>query len=182
MPVLTSTTLGRFCRELAGGLDDIHTLLAEWGIQQPEFEALQRTPAFQAEMKLVQHEMQELGNDAGYVYRMKSLSESLLPELVQLLKNDATGPALKFEMIKWVAEMARLKEKPLLKNDPANLPRGPTVVFRFGAGLPVQSVVVQEVPEEEPPEPRMIDVAPSRITPVAVPRETPEEPTMEWPT
>lgn len=141
MPNLTSTTLGRFCRELAGGLDDIPTLLAEWGIDQTKFEALQRSPAFQQEMRLVQAEMAELGNDAGYIYRMKSLSESLLPDFIKLLQDSATSSSLKFEMIKWAAEMGRLKEKPAAKTDAA-ISRGPAVVFRFGPGLPVQSMTV----------------------------------------
>lgn len=151
MPTLTSTTLGRFCRELAGGLDDVHTLLDEWGVKPEEFAAMQASPAFVHEMKVVQAEMAELGNDAGYIYRMKSLSESLLPEFIELLKNAATTPSLKFEMIKWAAEMARLKEKPVRAGEMAG-PRGPSVVFQFGAGLPVQTVTVRQV-EDEPPAP-----------------------------
>lgn len=140
MPTLTSTTLGRFCRELAGGLDDLPVLLREWDIDPPAFERLQASPAFLQEMKLVQIEMADLGNDAGYIYRMKSLSESLLPEFVKLLTDAATGNALRFQMIQWAAEMARLKEKPTAKND--NVSRGPMVVFKFGPGLPVQSMTV----------------------------------------
>jgi hypothetical protein len=172
MPTLTSTTLGRFCRELAGGLDDIDTLLGEWQLNQIQFDALQRTPAFQQEMVRVQQEMQDIGNDAGYVYRMKSLSESLLPDVVQLLRDAATGPALKFEMIKWVAEMARLKEKPVPKGDVAG-PRGPMVVFKFGPGLPVQSVMIN-------PEGDDIPILPA-VERTFVSRETVDEPTMEWP-
>ena len=141
MPTLTTTTLGRFCRELAGGLDSVEVLLAEWGISAQDFADIQTSPAFLTEMKLVQSEMQELGNDAGYIYRMKSLSESMLPEVVALLQDKNTSPMLKFDVIRWVAEMARLKEKPMQKND-ANLPRGPQVVFHFGAGLPVQTMKV----------------------------------------
>ena len=141
MPTLTTTTLGRFCRELAGGLDSLPVLLTEWGVSEQDFADIQTSPAFITEMKLVQLEMQELGNDAGYIYRMKSLSESMLPEVVALLQDKNTSPMLKFDVIRWVAEMARLKEKPVQKND-ANLPRGPQVVFHFGAGLPVQSMKV----------------------------------------
>lgn len=142
MPTLNTTTLGRFCRELAGGLDSVEVLLTEWNITQQDFEDIQTSPAFMQEMKLVQLEMQELGNDAGYIYRMKSLSESMLPEVVALLQDKNTSPMLKFDVIRWVAEMARLKEKPVAKGDAATLPRGPQVVFHFGAGLPVQSMKV----------------------------------------
>lgn len=181
MPSLSSTTLGRFCRELAGGLDDIDTLLAEWQIDRAAFDALQKTPAFQQEMVRVQQEMQDIGNDAGYVYRMKSLSESLLPDVVQLLRDAATGPALKFEMIKWVAEMARLKEKPPNKTEVAG-PRGPMVVFKFGPGLPVQSVMIN--PEDDTHEIMGETQNILSIPQTTVPRETPvaPEPTMEWPT
>lgn len=141
MPTLTTTTLGRFCRELAGGLDDITTLLAEWQVTLPDWEGIQTSPAFIAEMQLVEAEMRDMGNDAGYVYRMKSLSEQMLPEVVRLLTDAATTPSMKFEMIKWVAEMARLKEKPVQKGEFSG-PRGPTVVFKFGAGLPIQSMTV----------------------------------------
>jgi hypothetical protein len=142
MPTLTTTTLGRFCRELAGGLDSIPVLLSEWNISPEDFQDIQTSPAFITEMKLVQQEMQELGNDAGYIYRMKSLSESMLPEVVALLQDKNTSPMLKFDVIRWVAEMARLKEKPVPKGEFQGGPRGPTVVFQFGAGLPVQSMQV----------------------------------------
>jgi hypothetical protein len=142
MPTLTTTTLGRFCRELAGGLDSVEVLLNEWSISPEDFQDIQTSPAFIAEMRLVESEMRELGNDAGYIYRMKSLSESMLPEVVALLSDKNTSPMLKFDVIRWVAEMARLKEKPMQKNDPANFPRGPQVIFHFGAGLPVQSMRV----------------------------------------
>lgn len=148
MPELTSTTLGRFCRELAGGLDDIPILIEEWGITPEYFEVLQKSPAFVAEMQIVRSEMAELGNDAGYVYRMKSLSEEMLPEFVKMLRDPTTTTGQKFDMIKWAAEMARLKEKPTAKADLQAGPRGPTVVFRFGAGLPVHSMTL--IPAEEP--------------------------------
>jgi hypothetical protein len=101
-------------------------------------------------MRLVEAEMRELGNDAGYVYRMKSLSEQMLPEVVKLLMSDHTTPTMKFEMIKWVAEMARLKEKPVPKGEFQG-PRGPSVIFKFGAGLPIQTMTVhagEQVVEE----------------------------------
>jgi hypothetical protein len=142
MPTLTTTTLGRFCRELAGGLDSLPVLLQEWGVSEQDFADIQTSPAFITEMKLVQLEMQELGNDAGYIYRMKSLSESMLPEVVALLQDKNTSPMLKFDVIRWVAEMARLKEKPVPKGDLNQGPRGPSVIFHFGAGLPVQSMKV----------------------------------------
>lgn len=141
MPDLSTTTLGRFCRELAGGLDDLSVILKEWHVTQEDWEGIQSSPAFIAEMQLVEAEMREMGNDAGYVYRMKSLSEQMLPEVVKLLMSDHTTPTMKFEMIKWVAEMARLKEKPVPKGEFQG-PRGPSVVFRFGAGLPISSMTV----------------------------------------
>jgi len=142
MPTLTTTTLGRFCRELAGGLDSVEVLLAEWAISPQDFLDIQTSPAFIAEMRLVESEMRDLGNDAGYIFRMKSLSESMLPEVVGLLQDKNTSPMLRFDVIKWVAEMARLKEKPSPKGDVNNGPRGPQVIFHFGAGLPVQTMRV----------------------------------------
>jgi len=141
MPTLTTTTLGRFCRELAGGLDSLPVLLTEWGVTPQDFIDIQASPAFLTEMQLVEAEMRDMGNDAGYIYRMKSLSESMLPEVVALLQDRNTSPMLKFDVIKWVAEMARLKEKPAPKGEFQG-PRGPQVVFNFGAGLPVQSMRV----------------------------------------
>jgi hypothetical protein len=161
VPTLTSTTLGRFCRELAGGLDELPTLLREWGVDPAQFEVLQRSPAFELEMRAVQAEMADLGNDAGYIYRMKSLSEQMLPDFVKMMQDPATPTSTRFDMIKWAAEMARLKEKPA-KNDPLAGPRGPSVTFHFGPGLPIQSMTVGSEPAEVPREtPRLIDVTPA---------------------
>lgn len=142
MPTLNTTTLGRFCRELASGLDDTPSLLAEWGVSADEFEHIRTSPAFAAEMKVVMQEMQDLGADAGYIYRMKSLSEDMLPEFVRMLKDPVTPTSTRFDMIKWAAEMARLKEKPKAADQQAG-PRGPSVTFHFGPGLPIQTVTVQ---------------------------------------
>jgi len=163
MPVLTTTTLGRFCREVAGGLDDIDVLLREWQVTPEEFELIKETPAFKHEMAVVVQEMQEMGTDAGYVFRMKSLAEELLPDVVRMAKAAETPTSQKFEIIRWVSEMARLKEKPA-KNSDAQGPRGPSVIFQFGAGLPIGTMKVTAVAEDEPP-PRVqhtYDVAPMR--------------------
>lgn len=140
---LTSTTLGRFCRELACGLDKVEVLLTEWGVTPDEFEQVKRSPAFIAEMQVVQGEMQALGADAGYIYRMKSLCEDMLPDFISLYRDPVTSIGQKFEMIKWAAEMARLKDKPVSRGTEIDVkPRGPQVVFHFGAGLPIQSMTV----------------------------------------
>ena len=65
MPTLSTTTLGRFCRELAGGLDSIPVLLQEWGVSEQDFADIQSSPAFVQEMLLVEQEMRDMGNDAG---------------------------------------------------------------------------------------------------------------------
>jgi hypothetical protein len=166
MPSLTSTTLGRFCRELASGLDDTPTLLTEWGVSAEDFERIRTSPAFAAEMKVVMQEMQDLGADAGYIYRMKSLSEEMLPEFVRMLKDPVTPTSTRFDMIKWAAEMARLKEKPS-KTDPQAGPRGPSVTFHFGAGLPIQTTVTVQAEPDAPADTygqrpqQVIDIQPS---------------------
>jgi hypothetical protein len=89
--------------------------------------------------------MQEFGNDAGYIYRMKSLSEEFITEIVRIMKAPDTPVSTRVELIKFTAEMARLKEKPPQKNDFDAGPRGPSVVFHFGAGLPVGPMSVTPV-------------------------------------
>ncbi len=121
-----------------------------------DFEEIKQSPAFKHEMAVVLQEMQDMGSDAGYIYRMKSLSESLLPDFVKMVTSNDTPTGTKFEMIKWAAEMARLKEKPA--KTAAELPRGPSVIFQFGAGLPVGSMKVVGISEEERPMLRSIEV------------------------
>jgi len=142
MPTLNSATLGKFCREISGGLSEIATLLEEWGLTPDEYERLRQSPGFQHEMELVFKEMQEMGPDAGYVYRMKSLAEEQLSEIVKLMSDPATTTSQKIELIRFCAEMGRLKEKAIPLSQ-QGAPRGPSVVFHFGAGLPVQSVTVR---------------------------------------
>jgi hypothetical protein len=98
--------------------------------------------------------MQEMGADAGYVYRMKSLSEEFLAEIVRIMQHADTSTGTKVDLIKFCADMARLKEKPTTAaNQEANRPRGPSVIFNFGAGLPIKSMTL--VPEAEVGESRM---------------------------
>lgn len=171
---LTSTTLGRFCRELACGLDQVEVLLAEWGVTEEQFALVQKSPAFQNEMAVVEAEMRELGADAGYIYRMKSLCEDMLPDFVKMYKDVAISPNQKFEMMKWAAEMARLKEKNVPRGT-ADMPgpRGPTVVFQFGAGLPIQSMQVVAQPDAQPVDANSIDSGVFPFSPVPSLRTAP---------
>jgi len=145
MPSLTSTSLGQFCREIAIQLSPLPTLLQEWGITPDEFDRLRETHGYKHEMTVLANEMAELGADAGYVYRMKALSEIFIEDIVEIMKDSETPRQAKVDLIKFCAEMARLKEKPVPAGQALNTPRGPSVVFHFGEGLPIKTVTV--VPE-----------------------------------
>lgn len=149
MPTLNTVTLGKFCRELACGLSDTRTLLGEWGLSVEQYNALEASPGFKREMLLVLDEMKDLGADAGYIYRMKSLAEEQIAEVIKIMKDPATGVGTRVDLIKFVAEMARVKEKPAVRNGEVG-PRGPQVIFHFGAGLPVQSMTLIPPVDETP--------------------------------
>lgn len=141
MPTLTPTTLGQFCRELAIQLSPLPTLLTEWGLTPEQFTILQNSAGYKHEITVITNEMLELGPDAGYVYRMKALSEIFIKDVVQIMQDPETPRSTKVELIKFCAEMARVKEKVVPAGQQV-LNRGPSVVFNFGAGLPIQSMEV----------------------------------------
>lgn len=171
MPILTTATLGKFCRELAAGLSSLDVLLHEWGLTHEQYAALAQSEGYRYEMTVIAQEMREMGADAGYIYRMKSLSEEFVQQIVAIMHDLATPTATKVDLIKFCAEMARLKEKPMSAAQAAAGPRGPSVVFQFGPGLPVQTIKVvgDEIDDPTtlaPPTPTH-DPAPS---PLPVPR------------
>lgn len=158
MPSLSPTTLGKFCREIAGGLSPVDVLLREWGLSSEDYHRLRESPGYQHEMQVIVQEMQELGPDAGYIYRMKALSEEFIADILGIMRNPDTGPGTKVELIKFCADLARLKEKPASAASVANVARGPSVVFHFGDGLPIRSMeLVPELPEAV-----VVDVTPPR--------------------
>lgn len=140
MPALTTVTLGKFCRELACGLSEKSVLLNEWGLTDEQYAMLEGSAGFKREMQLVLDEMRELGADAGYIYRMKSLAEDQISEVIKIMSDPATGVGTRVDLIKFVAEMARVKEKPVPRGTEGQ--RGPQVIFQFGAGLPVQTMTL----------------------------------------
>lgn len=146
MPLLSPTTLGKFCREIAGGLSPLDVLLREWGLSSDEYARLRESPGYKHEMQVIVQEMQELGPDAGYIYRMKALSEEFIADIVNIMRDPGTGPGTKVELIKFCADLARLKEKPTPAGQQNALPRGPSVVFNFGPGLPITSMKL--IPDE----------------------------------
>jgi len=152
---LSPTTLGKFCREIAGGLSPLDVLLLEWGLSTGDYERLRASPGYQHEMQVIVQEMQELGPDAGYIYRMKALSEEFIADIVGIMRSPDTGAGTKVELIKFCADLARLKEKPAAAGAAGAGPRGPSVVFHFGAGLPIKSM------ELVPDTPPAIDVTPA---------------------
>ncbi len=141
MPLLTPVSLGQFCRELAIQLSPLPTLLQEWNLTPEQFAILQNSAGYKHEITVIANEMAELGPDAGYVYRMKALSEIFIKDVVQIMNDTETPRSTKVELIKFCAEMARVKEKVLPANQQLQN-RGPSVVFNFGAGLPIQSMEV----------------------------------------
>jgi hypothetical protein len=146
MPLLTANSLGQFCREISIQLSPLETLLEEWGLTVPEFDRLRTTKGYQDEMIVITQEMAALGPDAGYVYRMKALSEIFIEDVVKIMKAVDTSTGTKVELIKFCAEMARLKEKPPAQQAVDNRLRGPSVIFHFGQGLPIQSMTVTPEP------------------------------------
>lgn len=155
MPLLSPTSLGKFCREIAGGLSPLDVLLREWGLSPEDYTRLRESPGYKHEMQVIVQEMQELGPDAGYIYRMKALSEEFIADIVGIMRDPSTGAGTKVELIKFCADLARLKEKPQAAAAQGG-PRGPSVVFNFGAGLPIQSMTL--IPDAPPPP---VDVTPA---------------------
>jgi len=143
---LTPATLGKFCREIATGLSPLPVLLEEWGLTPAEYERVRQSEGYQHEMQVIVEEMRELGADAGYIYRMKSLSEEFISDIVAIMRNPATTPGTKVDLIKFCAELGRLREKPVpIGKEAAPVRTGPQVVFQFGPGLPVKSITVDQL-------------------------------------
>lgn len=175
MPELTPHTLGKFCREIAVGLSPLQTLLSEWGLTPDTYERLRDSPGYKHEMAVIAQEIQELGPDAGYIYRMKSLSEEFLKEIVKIMESPDTSVGTRVDLIKFCAEMGRLKEKPPTGNkNGVDFPRGPSVIFQFGDGLPVKSIQVHQV--EEGDEPRPVSVQEQKLIDLTTRPEPPEPP------
>ena len=61
----------------------------------------------------------------------------------------------KVDLIKFCAEMARLKEKPVPASQQLQGPRGPSVIFQFGEGLPIKSM--QVIPEAIAVDPEYVE-------------------------
>lgn len=147
MPVLTQATFGKFCREVALGLDDETTLLAEWGVDAGHWDRIRRSEAFAREMATIHREVAEQGPDAGYIFRMKALSEELIPHIVKMMDDPSVAPGIKVDLIKFCAEIGRLR--PAKESaTAAAAPSGPMVTFNFGPGLPVPPTI--EVKHEPP--------------------------------
>lgn len=145
MPTLLPASLGQFCREVSIELSPLPTLLKEWGLAPEAFAVLRESAGYKHEMTVIAQEMADLGADAGYVYRMKALSEIFIADIVNIMKDANTTTGTKVDLIKFCADMARVKQPPPQAGQQMSGPRGPSVVFHFGAGLPIKSMTL--VPE-----------------------------------
>jgi hypothetical protein len=154
MPNLTSLTVGRFIRELLTGIAPTSTLFEEWGIDHDTYMELKRTPVFQRELQGAIAELKSQGQDAGYILRMKLLSEEFFGDIERIVRDEMAPHSVKMDAIKFCAEMARLRPE---KKDAA--PAGTTVSFNFGGnvgkllGLEGQAAVLEVKPELPKPDP-----------------------------
>jgi hypothetical protein len=130
MPALTSLTVGRFIRELLTGIAPTSVLFEEWGIDHDTYMELKRTPAFQRELQGALAELRSQGQDAGYILRMKMLSEEFFGDIEAIVRDELAPHSVKMEAIKFCAEMARLKPE---KKDA--VPAGTSVNFNFGGNV-----------------------------------------------
>jgi hypothetical protein len=130
MPTLTSITVGRFIRELITGISPVSVLFEEWGIDADTYAELKRTPLFQKELQGAIAEVRAQGADAGYIMRMKLLSEEFFGDIEKIVRDEMAPHSVKMEAIKFCAEMARLK--PEKKQD---VVAGTAVNFNFGGTL-----------------------------------------------
>lgn len=130
MPTLTTLTVGRFIRELITGVSPVSILLEEWGLDHLTYMELRKTKVFQAELASAIREVQSQGADAGYVMRMKLLSEEFFGDIEKIVRDDNAPHSVKMEAIKFCAEMARLKPEKKAEGI-----AGTTVNFQFGGAI-----------------------------------------------
>lgn len=130
MPTLTTLTVGRFIRELITGISPTSVLLAEWGISHDDYLELRKTKVFQRELASAVAEVQAQGSDAGYIMRMKLLSEEFIGDIEKIVRDDQAPHSVRADLIKFVADMGRLK--PEKKSD---APAGTSVTFNFGGNV-----------------------------------------------
>jgi hypothetical protein len=85
---------------------------------------------FQKELQGAIAEVRAQGADAGYIMRMKLLSEEFFGDIEKIVRDEMAPHSVKMEAIKFCAEMARLK--PEKKQD---VVAGTAVNFNFGGTL-----------------------------------------------
>jgi hypothetical protein len=149
MPTLTSLTVGRFIRELLTGIAPTSTLFEEWGIDADTYMELKRTPVFQRELQSAVAELKSQGQDAGYILRMKMLSEEFFGDIEKIVRDELAPHSVKMDAIKFCAEMARLK--PEKKQEAV---AGTAVNFNFGGSigklLNLDSTILEVKPNPNP--------------------------------
>lgn len=134
MPTLNTVTQGAFCRELVCGLDDLDTILNDWGLTKQEFLELKRGEAFQKELMAAVDDVRAMGPDSTFIVRCKVLSEMFLENVVGMMGDRMVPAEVKASLFKHVTELARLQPP---KNSPQTQgPAGPLVTFTFGPGMP----------------------------------------------
>lgn len=131
MPTLNHLTVGRFIRELLTGIAPVSVLLEEWGLDADTYLELKKTPVFQRELETARSELAQQGQDAGYIMRMKLLSEEFIGDIEKLVRDEMAPHSVKADMIKFVAEMGRLR--PEKKTEGAAT--GTQVTFNFGGNV-----------------------------------------------
>jgi len=130
MPTLSHLTVGRFIRELITGIAPVSVLLEEWGLDADTYLELKKTPLFRSELESAVAEVHAQGQDAGYIMRMKLLSEEFIGDIEKLVRDEMAPHSVKADMIKFVAEMGRLRpeKKP-------EVSAGTAVTFNFGGNV-----------------------------------------------
>ena len=131
MPVLTTMTVGRFIRELITGISPVSILLEEWGLTADDYLELKKTPVFRAELQKVREQVHAEGANASYVTRMQLLSEEFIGDIEKIVRDEMAPHAVKADMIKFAAEMGRLR--PEKKQEGAAA--GTQVTFNFAPSI-----------------------------------------------
>lgn len=132
MPKLDQFNVGQFCRELACGIDGIDDVLDTWELTHDQYLELRQNPWFQKELISAVDEIKTLGPNSAFIMKCRTVAETTLPEIFNIIKNERVDPAVRVSAYKQITDLGRLAA-PKTEAQPLS---GPSVVFNFGPGMP----------------------------------------------
>ena len=134
LPALYKTQHERLACELALKLDDSAVIFQRHGYDADQALALLETKEFSITLDRVAREMQA----SGVTFRAKAraMAEDLLPHAYEIATDDLASPAVRADIIQWMARVADLEPAPKPKD---GVPTG-------GSGLHLSITFAGEAP------------------------------------